>query len=72
MLQPSSYDLVLDDPEDFEEDCTARPVPGIGEVFGHSETCGPCFSPDGEWMFLNVQTRGLTVAITGPWRKGAL
>jgi secreted PhoX family phosphatase len=65
-------DLVLDDPDDFEEDCTARPLPGVGEVFGFSETAGPCFSPDGKWLFVNLQKPGITIAITGPWHKGAL
>ena len=32
-----------------------------------SEFAGSCFSPDGKWMFVNLQGRGLTLAITGPW-----
>ncbi|MFT5483996.1 MAG: secreted PhoX family phosphatase [Halieaceae bacterium] len=32
-----------------------------------SELAGICFSPDGKTMFLNIQKRGLTVAINGPW-----
>ena len=32
-----------------------------------SEFAGACFSPDGQTMFVNVQTVGVTVAITGPW-----
>ncbi len=69
---PNTVDLVLDDFEDFEEDCTADPLPGPGEVIGASETAGVVFSPDGQWLFLNIQTPGITVAITGPWHKGAL
>ncbi|MCB1233054.1 MAG: DUF839 domain-containing protein [Verrucomicrobiae bacterium] len=34
-----------------------------------SEFCGACFSPDGEWLFVNIQKPGLTLAITGPWQK---
>lgn len=34
-----------------------------------SEFCGACFSPDGETMFVNIQTPGVTFAITGPWRR---
>ena len=45
-----------------------------------SEFCGACFAPDGETLFLNVQgattdagtTRGVTFAVRGPWREGAL
>ncbi len=33
----------------------------------NSEFAGSCFSPDGKWLFVNLQGRGLTLAITGPW-----
>jgi hypothetical protein len=33
-----------------------------------AELAGICFSPDGSVMFVNIQDRGLTLAITGPWR----
>jgi len=39
--------------------------------FNDSEFCGVCFSPDGQTMFLNIQSPGITFAIWGPWRKGA-
>jgi secreted PhoX family phosphatase len=32
-----------------------------------SELAGPCFSPDGSTLFVNIQNPGVTVAITGPW-----
>ncbi len=32
------------------------------------EFCGACFSPDGSTLFVNIQTPGMTFAITGPWR----
>ncbi len=32
-----------------------------------SEFAGPCFSPDGRHMFVNIQHDGLTLAITGPF-----
>ena len=56
-------DLNLVDDEDY-------PVPG--KSFGASEFSGVCFSPDGRWMFLNVQYPGLTLAITGPWERGPI
>ena len=32
------------------------------------EFAGACFSPDGSTLFVNLQTKGLTLAITGPWQ----
>lgn len=40
--------------------------------FRDREFAGATFSPDGQWLFLNVQTPGFTVAITGPWERGIL
>lgn len=33
----------------------------------NSEFAGSCFSPDGKWLFVNMQSLGYTLAITGPW-----
>jgi len=43
----------------------------IGD-FRDREFAGATFSPDGRWLFLNIQTPGFTVAITGPWEQGIL
>lgn len=40
-------------------------------AYTRSELAGACFSPDGEVMFLNIQIRGITLAVTGPWSKRA-
>ncbi len=37
-------------------------------MLNDSEFCGPTFSDDGKVLFVNIQTPGLTLAITGPWR----
>jgi secreted PhoX family phosphatase len=34
-----------------------------------SEFAGACFSPNGQTMFVNIQTPGITFAIWGPWRS---
>ncbi|XWN38126.1 MAG: DUF839 domain-containing protein [Balneola sp.] len=34
-----------------------------------SELAGATFSPDGSTLFMNIQHDGLTLAITGPWKK---
>ena len=36
------------------------------------EFCGACFDPTGRVLFVNVQTPGITFAITGPWARGNL
>jgi secreted PhoX family phosphatase len=35
----------------------------------HTEFAGATFSPDGSTLFVNIQGKGLTLAITGPWRE---
>ena len=40
--------------------------------YRHSELAGACYSPDGRWLFVNIQTPGITCAITGPWGAGPL
>lgn len=52
-------------------------VAGAGKLvpagdFRGSEFCGACFDPTGRVLFANIQTPGITVAITGPWRNGNL
>jgi secreted PhoX family phosphatase len=49
-------DLHYWDSEDFSK-------PG---VFGASEAAGPVFTPDGKYLFVNVQYPGTTCVITGP------
>lgn len=39
-------------------------------VVNGSEFCGGCFSHDGRFMFVNIQSPGITLVIEGPWRKG--
>ena len=38
-----------------------------GDGIGYSEFAGPTFSPDGQWLFVNIQVPGITCAITGDW-----
>jgi secreted PhoX family phosphatase len=40
--------------------------------YRQSEWAGACYSPDGKWLFVNIQTPGITFAITGPWGHGPL
>lgn len=36
--------------------------------YRESEFAGPVFSPSGNTLFVNIQSPGLTLAITGPWK----
>lgn len=40
---------------------------GFKGDFRGKEWAGASFSPDGKWLFVNIQTPGITFAITGPW-----
>ncbi len=40
-------------------------------AYTRSELAGICFSPDGQFMFLNIQISGVTLAVTGPWSRRA-
>ena len=38
-----------------------------------SEWAGATFEPrNGNWLFVNIQTPGITFAVTGPWSRGSL
>ena len=41
----------------------------INKDVARSEFAGSCFSPDGRTLFVNSQTAGITLAITGDWKR---
>ena len=43
---------------------------GLVGDYTTSEFAGATYSPNGEWLFVNIQRPGITVAITGPWEHG--
>ena len=45
---------------------------GISGDFREDEWAGATFSEDGQWLFVNIQSPGITFAITGPWGTGLL
>ena len=49
-------------------DFARNAVPGQTDM----EFAGSTFSPDGQTLFVNIQTPGLTFAIWGDWSRGAL
>lgn len=50
----------------------AGEVNGFSGNFRNKEWAGACFSPEGRWLFVNIQFPGITFAITGPWDNGSL
>ena len=45
---------------------------GYSGDFTGSEWAGATFEPkNGNWLFANIQSPGITFAITGPWKQGA-
>ena len=66
--------------EDGEGAQYLRGITRDGRVFdfathnlaGSDEFAGGNWSPDGNWLFVNVQDPGVTYGITGPWETGAL
>lgn len=60
--------------EDSDTPCSLVGVTPAGELYRFAnnaytdaELAGACFAPDGRTLFVNVQDRGLTLAITGPF-----
>jgi secreted PhoX family phosphatase len=62
---------------------SGRAFPFAENIFSDSELAGVCFSPDGDTVFVNLYGastgtpaehagKGMTCAITGPWRRGPL
>ena len=45
---------------------------GFNQDYRGSEFAGACYSPDGKWLFVNIQSPGISFAITGPWGSGAI
>ncbi|MFN0122764.1 MAG: alkaline phosphatase PhoX [Blastocatellia bacterium] len=68
--------------EDGHNEQFVRGLTRQGQIFdfaknvksGHEgmEFAGATFSPDGQTLFVNIQTPGVTLAVWGPWEKGVL
>jgi secreted PhoX family phosphatase len=51
---------------------TAGKQAGLAGDHRAKEFAGACFDPTGRYLFVNIQTPGVTFAIAGPWAKGPL
>jgi uncharacterized protein len=65
--------------EDGDGEQFLRGLTPRGQIFdfamnrlNDSEFAGACFSPDGETLYVNIQSPGETLAIWGPWEEGVL
>ncbi len=74
--EPGQRILSLTDAGDYFYLCRINPqIAGreneieLAAEMRRAEWAGVCFSDDGQWMFANVYSPGLTVAITGPWES---
>lgn len=53
-----------------ENNVTLNGERGFHGDFSGSEWCGATFEPtNGNWLFVNIQSPGMTLAITGPWKQ---
>ena len=63
--------------EDGSKDQYIRGVTPDGKIYtlahnnyaGDSEFCGVCFASNHPTLFVNIQSPGITLAITGPWQN---
>ena len=57
---------------DFRHTDPPKGVTAEKQDYRDQEWAGATFSPDGKWLFANIQAPGITFAITGPWEDGLL
>lgn len=53
-------------------DFATHDVADLRDPNRRNEFAGANWSPDGNWLFFNIQDPGTTYAVTGPWERGAL
>ena len=53
-------------------DPQGRPFEFARNRLGKGEFAGLTYGPVGNWLFVNIQRPGMTLAITGPWQRGCL
>jgi hypothetical protein len=72
-VAPSGHLIVCEDQYTEVQDNHIRGIAPDGSAYNlarliaQTELAGGCFSPDGKWLFVNVYSPAMTLAITGPW-----
>ncbi len=75
-VTPWSHLLLCEDKADAAPVNHLKAVTPAGRIYtvgrnahaARGEIAGPCFSPDGATLFLNIYNPGTTLAVTGPWQ----
>lgn len=76
-VTPWSHLLLCEDNADASRMNHLKAVTPGGRIYtvgrnahpSRGELAGPCFSPDGATLFLNIYNPGTTLAVTGPWQQ---
>lgn len=76
-VTPWNHLLLCEDNADASRINHLKAVSPGGKVYtvgrnahpARGELAGPCFSPDGSILFLNLYNPGTTFALTGPWQR---
>jgi secreted PhoX family phosphatase len=74
-VAPNGHLIVCEDQYTAQVDNHLKGVTTNGQTYDfariklQTEPAGPCFSPDGNTMFVNLYSPTTTLAITGPWNK---
>ena len=72
-VAPNGHLVICEDQEGMIVDNYLRGIDPAGRSYPlgrlrrQTELAGACYSPDGSWLFLNVYSPTITLAITGPW-----
>ena len=75
-VSPRGGVLVCEDHEGYDRliglDPQGRPFEFARNRLSPGEFAGVTYGPAGNWLFVNIQRPGMTLAITGPWQRGCL
>jgi secreted PhoX family phosphatase len=75
-VSPRGGVLVCEDHDGYDRliglDPQGRPFEFARNRLSPGEFAGVTYGPAGNWLFVNIQRPGMTLAITGPWPRGCL
>ena len=75
-VSPRGGVLLCEDHDGYDRliglDPQGRPFEFARNRLSPGEFAGVTYGPAGNWLFVNIQRPGMTLAITGPWQRGCL